>query len=301
MDVLFCSINDWANVGALFAKALKTVGVEAVSAVRYPHEFDYPDKSVKWTNWPVLQTLANQAQVVVMMHSVLFNRLNLRGKRVGVFHGGSAYRKNKESIIPSFNRVCDVTLVQTGDLMDDKVRNQVWVMPPVDTESLNSVLEERPTEKLVYAHHPSNPKVKGSGLIVPMLEKLGVAFKRDFEILPHTQHINRLRACDVYVETMATRTRDAKPFGSWGMSAMEAAALGKIVITNDLWRKEYEAEFGPCPLLVANTPIELETAVLCLQNSTSSQIVELKAAMREWVVKNHSFKPVGEKLRRVLL
>ena len=299
MDVLFCSVNDWANVGALFAKALRTVGVDAVSAVRRQHGWGYPDKSKIWKDVASLQALATQSKAVVMMHSELFAGLHLEGKRGGVFHGGSRYRRYKEKLNPRFNAVCDVTLVQTADLLNKGAKNPVWVMPPVDVEALKPQYWSL-TDTLKYAHYPSNPRFKGSGAIKATAAKMGVDFRCSLSILPHAKHIDRMRKCDVYIERMALE-REGKPTGVWGMSAMEAAALGKIVISNDLWRERYEKEFGDCPLIVANSRPELSMAILYLKGARRQDLEELRKQTREWVVAKHSFEPVGARLKEVLL
>ena len=81
---------------------------------------------------------------------------------------------------------------------------------------------------------------------------------------------------------------------------MEAAALGKIVISNDLWRTRYEDEFGGCPLLVANSRTELSMKIMYLNEASGQYLEELRRHTRDWVVARHSFKPIGARLKEVL-
>jgi len=301
MDVLFCSVNDWANVGVLFARALQSVGVDAMSVARYPHPFDYLDKDVLWKSWDELQALADKAKTVVLMHSETFNKLRLKNKRVAVFHGGTRYRKGREALNAIFNEFCDVALIQTADLFNSSARNPVWIIPPVDIHALRpKPAASNPGGGLVYAHYPSNPKVKGTEAIMRTMRSLNVDFRCETNILPHDRHLRRIADCDVYVEQLALEQPGGYLMGIWSMSALEAAALGKVVIANDLWRREYEEVFGPCPILKANNHVELAEIVKMLQEMPRSEIEDLKVTTRKWVVEKHSFVPVGTRLKECL-
>ena len=81
---------------------------------------------------------------------------------------------------------------------------------------------------------------------------------------------------------------------------MEAAALGKVVITDFLGKEKYEKEFCKCPFLVANTKEELLEHISYLRSLNGEKIREIQKETRDWVVKNQSYKVIGGRLRDVL-
>jgi len=88
-----------------------------------------------------------------------------------------------------------------------------------------------------------------------------------------------------------------RKYGEWGMTTLEAAALGKIVVTNFLSIDRYKIEYGECPLFVCNTLEQLEKNILYLSKMNKEEILEKKKETRAWVEKFHSYKAVGERLK----
>jgi glycosyltransferase involved in cell wall biosynthesis len=313
MKALFISLYDWANVGDYFAKALRSVEVGALSVIRHKHPYDYTTDSVRFNGLGQLQSIANKYDVLVYMHTELW-KLNTEGKRVAAFHGGTRYRDQGHILVRQFNRVVDVTMIQTADLLGKGAKNEVWIFPPVDTDYLQPIYK---TDKnpLVFGHYPRNMRYKGTRAVLDVLRTKRVNILFDGKVVPWKENMKRVSLCDVYVERMSLhrgptyaaaikvtakdiyRTRT----GVWGVAAMEAAALGKIVVTNDVYHKEYEREFGACPLLIANSPDELKDVVDWLKVLPIEGVLELQKKTREWVVDKHGFKAVGERLKEVLL
>jgi hypothetical protein len=140
-------------------------------------------------------------------------------------------------------------------------------------------------------------------LVLPVLrgKKLQKKINMSFgTMVDWEENMKRMRKCDVYVERMRLE-RNGFQTGVWGIQAMEAAALGKIVITNDLHRKAYEKRFGPCPMIVANAPIELSKIIDDLITWPHKKIVNLQKETRRWVETVHGYKAVGKELERILL
>jgi hypothetical protein len=86
------------------------------------------------------------------------------------------------------------------------------------------------------------------------------------------------------------------PFGEWGNTALEAAALGKIVVTNSLNTDLYRAEYGDCALQIANTPEALKETLQRLISLSDGELTQLKLQSREWVENKHSMMPTGERM-----
>jgi hypothetical protein len=135
---------------------------------------------------------------------------------------------------------------------------------------------------------------------VNLLQKLDLDFTHSFERMPYHLHIERLKNIDVCIELMA-KEQGGKPYGSFGLTALEAAALGKIVITQSLNDNGLYQDAYDIPLLnfIKNSE-DLKKICLNLDNYTDSHIRGQQQLTRDWVVKNHSFKATGERLKRIL-
>ena len=98
--------------------------------------------------------------------------------------------------------------------------------------------------------------------------------------------------CDIYIEQICKH--------EWGITALEAAALGKIAITTFRGLEEYRKQYGDCELVVANTENELRERVEEIMSWTPEQILEKKKATRRWVETYHSFEAVGQRLKKII-
>ena len=103
--------------------------------------------------------------------------------------------------------------------------------------------------------------------------------------------MDRIRGCDILIETLALAGS-----GAWGNTALEAAALGKVVVTNTDHKDVYEKEYGPLPIHVANNAGELEVVLRELINLGKDGVLAEGRKTRDWVVKYHSMKATARKL-----
>jgi hypothetical protein len=91
--------------------------------------------------------------------------------------------------------------------------------------------------------------------------------------------------------------QDGKVYGEWGNTALEAAAMGKIVITNTRSRSVYIHEYGDLGPWIANTPEVLEYKLDLLVDFPFEKINEEKRWMREWAHSKHGMQATGNRLR----
>ena len=82
-----------------------------------------------------------------------------------------------------------------------------------------------------------------------------------------------------------------------GNTVVEAAALGKVVITNSLSIEQYEREYGKCPLHITNNTAELKMKIEELLDMSRTDLIAEGVKSREWVVRYHSMRATAEKLR----
>lgn len=307
--VLLLCRDDWANVAYNFQESLRSVGVDALALKERPHAFGYPEEARLWSGVHEVYTAAARSDVIVWMHSQhvdigVSSTISPNGaiQRFAVFHGGTAYRRNIVGMNQRFNPLVDVTLIQTQDLWNDGAKNTVWMVPGVDLSKFPTPNYYESCYGLSIAHYPRDSKLKGSKAILSALcevlarqpessRHIGYSFADNH--VPWPANIERMRHCDIYVHALNQN-------GSWGVTALEAAALGKIVVGQFRQKELYENEFGPCPIVEANTEAELVEQIERLVAMTDNEIVALQQATRKWVEDYHSLQATGNRLVRAL-
>lgn len=321
MHVLFFSIEDWANVGQTYARALKKVGVSAKAFSMHPSPYKYPDKEECYASFSRLHDVIEKADVIVLMHSHPDHMklpFDLSKKKVAVFHGGTQYRNSPEAMNAVFNPVVDISLVQTGDLLDLGAKNQKWVLAGIDTDRIRprkiKTTSKNPS-KLIISHYPRESVLKGTIFIENAIQRLkrkhkNFTFYTNTDKEPWKKNLDRVAKCDIYIDAMQ-RTIAGKPYGEWGIQALEAAALGKIVVTHFLSRDRYSREYLPkggdqefitnlttpgCPLVSVNSETELYEKLKILVTLHPDSLKKLQKQTRDWVVQYHSLKALGQRL-----
>jgi len=306
MVLLLCNI-DFSNLAHTLAESLKSVGVNAVAVATKPHKF-YKTNCAKICNDAQILKLANNAKVIIWMHSqpVLSDQLkNLRNKTKIVFHGGTPYRKSPTKINRTFSFV-DKSIIQTGDLLGLGAVNEQWLLPPVDTKLIQPIYNAIGDKKII-AHFPSKTFTKGSkeiNLIMnEFLHNNLTINKFDYKYSPKAiawnKNIQRMSNCDIYIDAFCPRL-EKKQYGEWGIQALEAAALGKVVITHfGMWRR-YRKEYGNCELQYINTQKELKQKLQKLIEMDNEELQTLKVKTRNWVEKYHSLEAVGLRFKKII-
>jgi len=163
--------------------------------------------------------------------------------------------------------------------------------------------------KIVIGHFPRG-KDKGTNEInkvVKLFAKSNSTFKERFVYafsnsrVTWEENLKRMAACDIYIESLSQGSATTNKH-DWSITALEAAALGKLVITNfDHGRLAwYKEEYGPCPLRVANSAKGLGRRITRLLYMNWKQIREIQHQMRKWVETQHSYEAIGKRLKDAL-
>jgi hypothetical protein len=255
----------------------------------------------KSRDYQTLQTLAENASVIHIVGSIPVP-LNV-DKPTVIQHGGSIYRENAEVFNKGWNERAVKTVMQCPDLLGLGAENEVWIPYGVDTNFIKPVYNNR--NQFLFGHFPSNRLVKGSDDIEEVFEKVAAqipeqgkhifGFVGSGGSVSHWQeHLYRLSCMDVYVEAL-NPTLNGKPYGTWGNAALEAAALGKIVITHSAYEELYAKEFGDHPLRIANTKEALFDHIVELIKKPLPEIQEEMRASRSWVVNKHSLEATAKR------
>jgi len=299
MKVLNISTNDWANYSYANAVALRSVGVQCDGLKIYPHSFGYDQQHPLASIQQMIEQIPRYDIVQIFNSDVRMLQLvrSFRGK-VLVYHTGTSYRENAKEINKLFNPVVWKTCIAHGEFANQGAKNEVYIDRAVDTDNIKPYYKT-PSEPYQFLHCPSNPKVKGTEAIKRMMRDCRTNFKADTEILNHSQSLERMRDCDIYVELFSPEV-NGKKYGHFGITAIEAAAMGKIVVTQNLSSEVYQDNYGECPLILTKDENDFKNHIYWLKNMDDDELQGIQRAHRKWAVEKHSFKAMGERLKTIL-
>ena len=291
MRVLNVSDNDWANFAYDNMMSLRSVGIDCISLVLNSHPFGYKDTSIR-VDRKLMEKLMKKADMVQAFHSPqnLIPLLQDCKKPVVVYHTGTGYRQAPATMheaFKGFSIVCALPELY----LDSKQRgaDPVYIVGGIAIPEKVSFDTSNPIR---IGHYPSNPEVKGTETLRPLLSKYGADIRTDK--VAYNIQLYRLEDCDVYVEMMATLQGKAD-YGSFGITALEAAARGKIVLTNCVHSEVYREHYGKEPFIFCNDLHSLEEKLDYLLDL--EDITALKKELHERFVKLHSHASTGKYLK----
>jgi glycosyltransferase involved in cell wall biosynthesis len=307
LRVLILAMNDWGGLGNLLTKSLCSVGVDAKFYVSGKTIYKHPVISVSKVQ---ARKFSQSCDIIQYMHSTKVPiGVNLSKKKFVVFHGGGKYRERYIEVCKQFNSMVECSLVQTYDLLGKGCKNEKWILPPMDTEQIKPVYKTE-GKKIIVGHYPSSSKTKGSNNIQKIINNIRNKVP-DFEYrysdkkVPWNKQMKRMSGVDIYIERLSFYTQGKSDkskwnkTGVWGMTALEAASLGKIVLTNFYGSDRYKEDYGECSLQIANSEDDMEKLLIKLLSIPKKDLLKLKRKTRKWAEDYHSFEVVGSRLKKI--
>lgn len=297
MRIVNLSYDDYANFAMMNCLALRSVGIDCDSYAMKKHGFNYAEHS-EIVPADVIRKKAIEADLIQIFHSsdYIFNMVKNMGKRIFIYHTGTVYRQNPHKYNALFKDV-ERTFIDSPEFYTLGGKNVTYIATAIDTNKIQ--LRPSNNKRLVFAHYPSLPGTKGTDAIVKMMRDFPQAkFICDTKKLPHDENLKRIAECDVYIELFAGKQM-GKDYGSFGVTAFEAAAMGKSVVTNSLHHYVYTGTYGQTGWLhVANTEEQFkETIHRILTNGIDP---ERPKKVREWIEQYHSLESTGNYLKQFL-
>jgi hypothetical protein len=220
-------------------------------------------------------------------------------KPVIVYHTGTGYRQTPEKIHAAYDGWVKKHVCALPELYEAfKSRSAEPCVYMVGGVKIPNAIHYGSGQDLIVGHYPSNPEVKGTERVAEVFQSLlsdGIPLLFDIQtnILPYSQQLKRINGCDIYVEMLAGMQGE-KEYGSFGITALEAAARGKIVITNCKQAEPYAKHYGAFPFFIANTAEELKQVLTHLSALTSDEIWQLKHAYHDLLKDMHGHKTTGQ-------
>lgn len=309
-DVVFFCRDDWANVGYSLEASLNAAGYNAKSLKLRAHGFCYSNESEIIGSVEEATPFAKNSKWIVLMHSYTpipgWYKNKLPFQKRAVFHGGHDFRLKQDIINKIFNQYVDVALIQTRDLWNKNTIGKRWIFPGVDVEQIKPSSFYSGENPIRIGHFPRDVGPKHTRRIVNAIntlenfKHLKFSWEHDVgKMIPQLRNVYRMDQCEIYVESLCTERR-GYAISEPGLTMLEAAALGKIVVTVFGSKSEYEKEFNTkCPILPVSNEKELIEVLEDLVLKPPEYIRGLQKETREWVVNNHSYKATGQRLGRI--
>ena len=301
MRVLNICSHDWANFAHDNANALRSVGVDCIDLKSKPHKFSYKPQSGIIRREDV-RKIAKDVDVVQVFHSDInmANAIKDYAKKIIVYHTGSGYRSEPDKYNKAFNPFVDMSVIALPEFAGLGSKNERYLVGAFNVPEMPKV---RLTDKPVFGHYPSHEIVKGSNEILDMVfgEYVNgeVDLRWSFDKANHLDHIKRMKGCDIIIELFKP-ILEGEPYGSFGITALEAASMGKIVVTQCLRDEVYKSVYGNCELMLGNTRGLFVSIINELLGMSAKQIRDKRVSTYEWVRDNHSCKATGERLKTML-
>lgn len=316
-NVLFLTVDDFANATAEFVRSLQSTGVIAAGLKFVEHPFTYRNTLRVIEHDLEIFGAVNNATHIVYCQSTRMTRdcipRDRRSKQLFLFIGDQLYRNYPDRVLAYYPRL-DKVFYQGSDLKGKSKYPEEWLLPAIDTEFVQTQdPPENMSGKIRIAHYPRNYSDKGSAVILKVMNELQQSseFKDRFIfdysdewIYDWEQNIRRLDTCDVYIESQAYTIKsgaEERPCCEFGVTAMEAASLSKAVITCFKSFNDYEAEWGaPSAIIPSNSEEELRTQLQKVLSMSREELIQHRINTRTWVCQNHSHEATGRRLIKLL-
>jgi len=297
--------SDWANASYEYTQAMRNVGLNATSYKMIPHHFGYEGESEILENQFEMEEVIKHADIVQIMHSnIWLLRLckKLNKKKVYVYHTGTTYRRDPEKINAAFNPSIIRAFTDQTEFIRTGMKNEYYFTSPINENKFR--YSEFKSDKITIAHFPSSTEIKGTKTINRIVNSLKKTYDFNYIVdgthVCHSDQMERMSNCDIYIELFSP-ILNGKQYGCFGVTALEAAALGKIVVTNHTTAHIYKQFYGCTTPFV--TPITERDLYLCLEKllKTPENLLRIKKLeTRQWLEKYHSYQATGLIIKNLL-
>lgn len=304
MRIINICDSDWANFSFENCQAMRAVGLDAHSFKLIPHHFGYEKESTV-VDKITLQWEIRDADIIQIMHSNIW-MLNLckkfRNKKLYVYHTGTTYRENSERINAAFNPFVIRAFTDQTEFIGTGMKGEYYFTSPVDIDRFS--FSEWQSDKVTFAHYPSSTSIKGSEIINRTLRRLSAELELDYKYnstaVKHSEQIKRMGECDVYIELFSPYL-NGKKYGCFGVTALEAAALGKVVVTNHTTAHVYNQFYKVnTPFVCPKDEAELYLCLKRICELSKNNLEIKKLETRFWMEQNHSYRATGILIKKLL-
>ena len=295
MRVAVLSTHDWANSGWKISQALESVGVESKCFTQKVCHF-YPNRKLMVKELEVYLRCCTailfkgDEGVINPFYGV--NVLEL-DKPLFCAFGGSSFLRGNGAIISKHEDIRQVKglIALRPDL---RFKDMFYLPHPVDMDLWKPV-PKKDGRTLIVGHYISNKgqmNLKGTAIIKKAIEANSKYMTMDFCMnMPYEEIQMRKKKCDIYIESIG--------FRYYGNNGAESMALGIPTIA-EIPGFVFDMNPGLNVTGILNCNAKnLATKLMKLTDLPSR--LEWKKRSYEYALNTHSYKAVGNRLKKYIL
>jgi len=284
MKIAIFSYIDYGNVGWGWSNALRSVGHEADAYAVASTNLGNPRRAEQIAMEEV-STISDRYDVSIIMHSQAAFIPLVNDKPYFVMHGGSKYRQ-QSGLINGLFKDARAAFIQTADLLGLGAHNEHLVYAAADP----GIEYRKPTFKAArFAHYPSS-RFKGTKEIIETFARCAVPLETNSGLHRFESNLNRMASALVYIEHVQPH-QQGKPYGHFGVTAIEAALLGRVVVSIG---KQYNPPLDK--MMLVSSPDELGDVITALNKLSELELIDRGIATRDEALRVFDPKVIGQQL-----
>lgn len=313
MKLLLVCFDDYANYMYNTYLSFRVVGVECECIKLKKHDFGYDNEAPVVTEAEALEKIRSADAIHFFHSNVLWWDIISReaqNKFKAVYHTGTLYRRDPAGMNKIFASA-DMFITDQCEFICLENNSETWkyLATAVDTEKIKPEITTEKQFPYVIAHYPSNSSNKGTEKVINLMQdainlqtyntEIRMRFICSTVKVPHADQLKRMMDCNVYIEMFAP-TQHGNPYGCYGVTAFEAASMGKIVVTQNIYPEVYKNAYGcDYPFVICNTEVEFKQKIYAIIQEPIERIKQLQEISRTWILSNHSYEATGRRLKNI--
>jgi len=225
-------------------------------------------------------------------NSMLAKKWKKQGKKIVCCYYGSDLRIR--GIIKEMDELSDLNLTSEFDHLVLKPDLE-YIFYPYDPSELPVRGKPIDSNTITIVHSPTNRKLKGTELIISVIDKIKREKKINFLLLENVARPELLKQkalADICIDQVGGSMGGT----GYGKAGLETLAMGIPTITN--MTKEYENWLPENPFIVANNASELYNRLFELIEDTNLRY-EFGEKGKVWVKKYHGYESVDKRLKEL--
>ncbi len=241
-----------------------------------------------------LITLKNLNKKVFMHHwgsdVRLFSKAVIKNPYVKVKNSDEKGIIQRLAFLGNHIENCIVSDFELYEYVKDFYKNVYIIKQAIDIEQYQANIKPQ-NDKLCIVHAPTSAGIKGTPYVIKVIEELKDKYDFDFKLVQGTSHLEAKKIyemADIIIDQLLT--------GTYGLLAIEAMAMGKVVICwiSEDMKNNYSDEL---PIISANPDTLKEKLEYIIKNK--DMLEEVGKRSRQFVEKYHNSEMIVKDLLKL--